>query len=718
MYIILSITALLTLTGCFTKVDRVSTNYYILDYKRATENPSLRVNEPFAKTLEVLDTEVNRTYARNQLVIKENFSRVRYLPFDVWANRLSDAIPNIMVQRLKAYNIFRQVERSTGDVSPNFYLETNLMNLERIESGKPRAYLRMEFKLRDAATQRVLVNHFEERYKTLVDDKIVFLVDVYNEMIMLGTDIFAAKCRMFLEGKIISDIRPQVSESPVETFLFEELEALKGQSADGELVLRLNYETGADVLYTFEPALEGGEWGEKMEGEFGREETVSPGRYRITLGENQEITVYAEVKPKLRTAVTGEWGELIVSIIDEGRNKVRLGYDIWKKRIDEYDYYFYSSDTSVGEDDLGQKEKIWILTPGTYMIKLGSGGWNDLRDFTTVTIGKGESKLLTMVVDPSRVGNYLVGAGVLGNKELALGRTAFHKGALHGNLNLSSNNAVDQDNPVFTINISGQTENNIDYEIGYLRVTARSLYDVGLNINTDSDLRINQDDYSLKNVLLFTPFRRKKVARNFSIYGRADLSTHFFDEDHYYTSPRNIVVFDRDDNIISVAVNDSRVRTKVALFPLKLKEGAGLTYRMVMNPKVSLSLRMGYGWQQELLNRTLSLTGTNQNVFEGDSLRYDVYKEERSLYDSGIESTLVFSALNILKFLSVNSTIDVLFPVLADSKKPRFESENRFNIRLYRNISLDVKANVQYDKAKRDWVTYDLSTFLRLSLYY
>jgi ABC-type uncharacterized transport system auxiliary subunit len=705
------------LSGCFSKVDRMVTNYYILDYKKDTENPSLRMNEPFPKTVEVLDSEITRTYGRNQLVVKENFTRVRYLPWDVWANRLADAVPNIITQRLKAYNIFKQVDRSTGDITPDYYLETMILNLEKIESETPKAHLRMEFYLRDSNSQKILLSHADERYMVLDFNEIVTLVEAYNSMIMTATDVFAAKCRLFMEGKPIFDTSPQTSIGPVEQFLYEQIEITNEMVSDGELLLNLVYDTGAVVSYAYQSMEEQDGVILVGEGTFGTVETLPPGKYRITFGEDMDLLLFAEVKPKLRTIIRGEWTELIVSVINESQTKVRVNYDIWKKALNSYEYYQIGSDTSVGDEDLGKTDKVWLLTPGTYMVKLGGGSWNDLRNFTTVSIQKGESKLLTVVVDPSSDRNILVGAGVLGNKELALRRNDIHKGALHGNISLVANNSVAEDDPVVNLTITGQTDNSFNIQFGLLHLTSRSLYDLGLNLSTGNDLRISNDDYSLKNVLLFTPVRSASYLRNFSFYGRAELNSHFFDRHHYYSSVRNVALFDEDGDLLNTYQSTNKVKSNIALFPMRLKEGTGITYRLIFDPQKSLSIRAGYGWQQEISNRNFIMTGTDYIPALGDSLVYDIYTEQGSTSDSGIESTLVFAASNLFKFVSINSTLDVLFPVFSNSST-RFESDNRLNLKLYRNISMDIKLNMQYDQTKSDRLLYDYGTYLRFSLYY
>lgn len=708
----------LLLSGCLGKVDRRVTNYYVLDYKKATENPSLRIAEPYPKALEVLDTDVNRTYSRNAIVIRENYSRVRYLDYDVWANRLNDAVPNLIVRRLRAYNIFRQVDRSTGDFMPDYYLETSLLNLEKIESEHPRAYLRIEFFLRDADTQNVVLSYKAERFSELSDNSMVYLIQSFNEMLMLETDIFAARCRMFLEGKPIVEIASQTEQRPLERYVTEQASLSAQMVFDGELLLKLKTSLSPEIRYSIDEIDENNNRLGQYEGEFNLPLALKPGRYRITIGENQEIPIYTEVKPKLRTVIQGEWSELVVKIMDESQTRQRLSYDVWIKNVDEDDFYLYSRDTSIGDDDLGQPDKVWILAPGTYMIKLGGGSWNDMRDFATINLNKGDSQVMTVVVDPTGVGNYLVGAGVLGGEEAGTGRWLKHKGALHANISLSSNNNVDKEEPIFSVTLAGQLDNSFEAKFPLTRITARSIYDVGMSKATEYDLRVSDDAYSLKNVLLLTPWERNRSLRNFSFYGRADLNTHFFDEDLFFSSNKDLIMISALGDTLDLLTSQDRMRTKIAFFPLRLKEGAGITYRLVFNPKVSLSLRGGYGWQQEYNNRVFYSSGNGPSQVPGDSLSYEYYTEYQDKLDHGIESTLVFSALNLLNFLSVNSSFDVLFPMDTGNREARFDSENRFNIRLYRNISLDIKVNVQYDTSKKDWIVYDSSSYLRLSLYY
>lgn len=672
------------------------------------------MSQPYPKTLEVLDAEVSRAYSKSQLVVKENVSRVRYLPDHLWASRLGDAIPDLIVQRMRAYSIFKQVDRTTGEFDPDYFLEMKILNLEKVEADTPRAYLRMEFFLRDAGDQSILLSHRAESYQDLADDSMVYLIQSYNELLMQETDVFAAKCRQFL-SKGTDTISLSSGQTPgYIKFLMEDIQDADETYAYGELLLKLKTVSDDVILFNLH-GLDNDIF--RNDGEFNKELTLPPGSYGVTIGENQNISLVVEVLPKMRTVVSTQWAELTVKIIDQQNSRVRLSYDVWIKETDKYDYYPFGPGTSIGDDDLGQPDKVWILSPGTYMIKLGGGAWNELKDFATVSLKNGDSQVLTLVVDPSGESNLLLGAGVLGEEPVIRDRPIIHKGALHGNISLAGNNDTSQQNPVNSITVTGQLENSVDATFPYTLYTLRSIYDLGLSSSNFRDLRVSSDAYSLKNVLLLTPWQQSRALRNFSFYARGDVQTHFFNEYSYFSQNKDLILISAEGDSVILPDQD-RLQAKHPFFPMRLKEGTGITYRLTFSPRTSLSLRFGYGWQQEINNGNYVFSETGPSQVPEDITKYDIYHEKPNLSFHGIESTLVLSAVNILNFMRINSSFDMLFPFSSEDHSARFESENRINFRIYRNISLDLRLNVQYDKSQKDWVVYDYGTYLRLSLFY
>ena len=708
------------LSGCFGKVNKTVTNYYVLDYQSSGEKTELRRPTNTGKILEVLDTNLSKTYDRNQIVVKENFYRVQYLQNDVWASKLRDAIPNLVVQRLRAYNLFGQISRNDVlDKNPNFFLETNVLNIEKIEGTEPKAYLRMEFVMRDSSNQAIVLAHRNERYMELIDPSMVYLVQAFNEMIMEETNIFAAKCNLYFSGKKITDGLSNAPKNQVERYVFESMAQSAAQITYGELSVKTKTITDEQIRYTIE-GLDSLNTVISIDEQYMNDVIpMVPGRYRVTVDETGDIVIPVDIKPKQRSVLIPQWGELQVVILDESKTRVRTGYEIWVKDSIGLGYKNYSGGMfSMGDDEIGSVDKLWLLPPGHYLVKLGGGSWSDMRNFATVPLLEGDRKTLTIIVDPNAEINVLIGAGVFVDDDLGLGSKRIHRGALHGNVSVSSNNNVDKKKPFMSFNAAAQLENKVDIhdQIRPFHFTSRSLYSLGLNITNDTDFRFNLDDYSLKSVLLLYPFEKHAFLKNFAFYGRADQSTHFFDETTFFSENKNYILRDSEGNQVAYKTDQPSLKSKKAFYPLKLKEGTGLTYRVNLGGNSWMSLRGGYGWQQDYNND--SYTFISEVPATATMPKHDVYQEDLDRNSKGIESTVILSANNILKFISINSTLDVLFPMNASESNYRLENENILNIRLYRNVSMDVNVNIQYDKVKKPWVVYDGSSFLRISLFY
>ena len=707
----------LALSGCFGKVERLTNFYYVLDYQKATEKPELKMEASNNKSVYVMNSRINRIYNRNQIVAKESFSRVRFMQDNLWANRLSDAVPNIVADRLRAYNIFGNVYREAAALDPSYYLETSVMSLEKIEGPNPRAYLRMEFVLRDSTSERTVLSHRNEQYRNLGDESIVYLVQVFNEMIMAETDAFSALCIMHFAGKPIDKSKKEFTSemSAPEKIYFQQLRDQDTHRLFGELLISTKAPMSTEMQYRIEGVDSLNTKISESVGEYNVPQLLDPGRYRIVTGYRDDIKATVEVFPRMRSVVERTWSELRVRILDDSQTRVRIIYDLWEKNEEDYGYTKVGTGISLGDDEHGIEEGLWILPAGNYMITLGGNSWSTLRDFATVCLSEGDSPVLTVIVDTDAgASNLLIGAGVL-DDELGMGQKKFHKGAVHANLNLSSNNEVDEKDPSFSINLAGQFDNTIDHEFRPFHYNMRGIYDIGANFIKDDVTRINKDNYSLKNTLLLYPWEKEKVFfNNLAFYGRADLNTHFWDEYTHFSSTRNYIVYDYEENEIERALAQDKIRTKIALYPLRLKEGTGITYRLAFSPNTWMSLRSGYGWIQDINRRSLSSAGTKTI----DDITYDVFNEAEDRYDRGIEATLIFSAVNIMNFLSLNSTVDALFPFSQSGMKPSIDNENRINFRIYRNISIDASVNFLYDRTIRDWLTYNYSAYLRMSLFY
>lgn len=711
--LILMIFIILAVGGCLSKAPRQVSNYYILDYQKNTENNSLILNKPFPKTLEITDTSIPKTYSRNQLVVKEHFSKIKYLPNELWANRLYDAIPNLMVQRFKAYNIFQRVDRDLGEITPDYTLETSILNIEMIEDVVPKAYLRMEFFLRESGTDKVMLSYQNESTKLLRDPSIVYLVQSFNELIMKETDVFAAKSIEYLSDKTVYKA-PQKTLVEATQIIQQRMEENTSELQYGELMVPMIQNITSEMQYNIYAMDEMDTITDRYVGLFNEAIKLKPGKYKAVLDDNYEVQIPVEIVSGIRSVINPSWGELTISVIDETRSMVRLSFDLYLKNAEDEGFTHYSQGFSRGEEEIGQENKIWLLNPGNYLVKLQGGGWNDYRDFATVEVSEGKSKTFTIVVDPQGERTILLGAGVLGDDELFKNIRLTHRGAVHTNIVLTSNNSVNKDEPTRSFKLSGQFDNKVEYHLHKFHYNMRSLYDLGMNIETGTDFKINPDDYKIRNTLLLLPFEDNRFFKNLGLYGRADLNTHFFDETTFFKTDRNILLINAIGDTTDLP-SQSELMTKKAFYPLQMREGTGVIYRLAISPNVSISLRGGYGWQQDYRQASYTLQKENHSI---DGTIYDLYKEESDQVARGFESTVILSAFNLLNHISISSTFDVLFPMETADSDPKFVNENKINIRLLRNVSLELKADIKYDKVIKNYIQYDYNTVLRMSVFY
>ncbi len=724
LIVITSLILLLGLSGCLGKVKKIQINYYVLDYQSNSEDSRLVRPVNTGKILEVQNTFLPKTYDRNQIVVKENFYRVKFMAEELWADKLRNAIPNIISQRLRAYNIFSNVTRGEQvEKNPQFFLETNVMNIEKIAiaGSDPRAYLNIEFILRDSTGTRILLSHKNQRSAELIDPSMISLVQTLNELIMDETNVFAAKCLRYFAGTLQPERSSAPAISHLDSFFYEKMEQKDEQISWGELMVNTKTDTEEEIGYTIvgldsldnETTTE--EW------VMGKAAALKPGRYKVILGDYESLKIPVVIKPRQRSVVKPSWGELKIVIMDTSKTRVRLGYDIWRKIPGNQGYLPFSSGMfSLGDDEIGGVDKLWIVPAGPYLIKLGGGSWSDLRNFATVTLGEGEKKTLTMIADPNNTTEILVGAGVFSDDDIGLSSKRWHKGYVHGDISLAADNNVDKNKPNSSLTLKAEFDNNIDLHdpIRPFHFTTRSIYEMGLNIATGRGFNFSSDDYTLRSVLLLYPLEKKAFFKNFAFYGRADINTHFFDKTTYFEKNKNYVIRDSELNILASYPNQPSIQSKIAFYPFKLREGTGITYRINMGNNSWLSLRGGYGWQEDYNQQSYAFSHSDSLTVNGVTNLYDFYDEEQDRSTKGLESSLILSAMNLLNFFSINSTVDVLFPMGLAENDYLLTNDNSINIRLLRNLSIDMKLKTTYDKKNKPWVVYDYSSYLRLSLFY
>ena len=234
-----------------------------------------------------------------------------------------------------------------------------------------------------------------------------------------------------------------------------------------------------------------------------------------------------KVVPRYKTIIEPNWGCLIVNIIDEKRNFAKVRYEVFNLENGES----FGSEFPA-EEEVGEQEKVWVLKPGIYKITVNSEPFNTYRDFTTVFVEKGKVQKLTIVMSTDEEDNptNMVGAGVLEESFLESSLENLKlSSAIHGNVNINSNNEVDKDNPVTTITLNTQLDNYLIYDKDPLHYTMKNLIEVGTSKTTDTDFRLAADEFDLKNTLIYY------FIKDVGFYSRFDMNSHFFPEKSYYS---------------------------------------------------------------------------------------------------------------------------------------------------------------------------------------
>ena len=701
-YGLLLIGALL-LASCSTHVTQ-DKNFYILEYYPHTENTNLRLAQPINASLYIADTRIPNTYDRTQIVIRHFGPRITYSENHVWAVNLNDIIPNLIVRRFVQYNIFRQTKREFLDTRPDYEITTKVNNIELYVSEYVReARLNMDFHLSRAGQEGYLVEHYVNREERLLDDNIETFVQEINEILLEETDRFIRKIlARFLEDRQL--VIPQLT--PEQTRFVTRTEALEDSTSGmGMLLMPAISRTSNEPSYKVYDR-----HGEEYYGIMGTPLPLPSGIYTVRYGSGSANQLLEktdiQIVPRYKTIIEPDWGCLVVDIMDEKRDFANVRYEV------------FESETGISfgtefpaEKELGEQQRIWALKPGLYKITINNEPFNTYRDFTTVYIQPGKLQKVTMVVGTDDEGNptNLVGAGILDEGEMVgLSDNWRFSNAVHGNVNMNSDNEKDKRNPETTITFNTQFDNKITYDNYPVQYNMKNLIEIGTTKRSDTDFRISTDEFNLKNTFIIYFFK------NIGLYGRFDTETHFFQEYFYGSANFNYIKNNTEGVELERASDVERVQVKPPLMPLVLKEGVGINYRVLNTGRSNLNLRVGFGMRQDIYRNVFTLS--DQTIRENE-LDYKVYFEKASDYKKGTEMSLVGNfqlPLNLTYYINA----DVLVPFDPD-ESIAVEWENVFNLKLFKYISLDYRLRLRNKKPEvgQEYIVDRHTLFLRITYF-
>ncbi|MBW6515848.1 MAG: PqiC family protein [Candidatus Cloacimonetes bacterium] len=183
---------ILVVLGCSTK--RVERKYYIIDYNPVAKNPNLILSTPLPYKVQIPDSRISRVYDRTQVVFRYSAHRIEYSANDLWAVRLSSAIPDILIKHFIQYNIFSVTQRDFVIERPDYEVITFVNRLELLKSDYYKAiYLDMDIFLRRGSDLVYLVRHTFHREHEVYSDDVEIFVQNLSRIIKEETDIFIEK---------------------------------------------------------------------------------------------------------------------------------------------------------------------------------------------------------------------------------------------------------------------------------------------------------------------------------------------------------------------------------------------------------------------------------------------------------------------------------------------------------------------------------------------
>ncbi len=178
----------------------IERQYYIIDYNPVPTNPQLILTTPLPYRVQVPDSRVSRVYDRSQVVFRYSSHRIEYSAIDLWAVRLSSAIPDVLTKHFLQYNTFAVTQRDFLIERPDYEVISFINRVELLKSDYYKAiYLDMDIFLRRGPDLAYIVRHsFNREYEVYTDDVEIFVQNL-SRIIKEETDIFIEKVLIYFD---------------------------------------------------------------------------------------------------------------------------------------------------------------------------------------------------------------------------------------------------------------------------------------------------------------------------------------------------------------------------------------------------------------------------------------------------------------------------------------------------------------------------------------
>lgn len=682
-----AITILLLFSGCVSSPEQEK-YYYTLDYAAQGEKPELIQSEALDADVWVRGALISRTYERKQIVVRHFGPRISYLENHLWANELEEKIPELILARLNAYNLFDSSRSDFPYTRPDYELLPTVIALEFIRGeGNPRAAVHLRFDLRELEGNSMVSTEIQKEIP-VYHDSIDSFVQVVNETILEYTDLF------------VQDVLASFGrEGPRAAQTAGQIEALEEDDKEGygQLLMPGFFENREAQAYRVI-----GQEGSELYGTFGTPLDLKAGRYTLRYGSGntkQKMVKTVDIREGYRTIIDPNYGGLAVEILTPNGRPVDLSYEVFDASTGNSYGTGYSSE---GVSEL--EGQIWILPVGRYKVIINNLPFSSNRGFSSVYVEKGKGNILTLTVEEIESSNQyqLVGGGVI--KE-PLYMDEQHDWLLNtsiaGNVSGTLNNAGTFEDYVAGLNFNGFLQNRLRYDYGRLNFTLLNLIEAGATRSETGPFEINRDTVEVDSTLVFN------LLYNLGLYLNMDVSSHFLDSYYRSADDFDYRMLDPQGSLIEQGSGVQTVKTSTPFLPVEFQEGTGLNLELFTQPLLEASTRFGLGFRQTLYGDSYPTVDST-----GDPL---ILQQKENEYTTGLEASLQLTT-QLPQGITYSTRFDAYAP-FTDLEDLSLEWVHDLQLALAGNLTIDYRATV-YNTTDPDgaaFIASDHGVYLRFS---
>jgi hypothetical protein len=434
---------------------------------------------------------------------------------------------------------------------------------------------------------------------------------------------------------------------------------------------------------------------------------VDPGPYVVIISSGtpqQGMSVAIEVVEGETAVVPVDWGALRIEVTDDHRIPHRGVYELIRADT------LQPVGTGFGVDTLqGEILQTWLLPPGIYRIVRPGRSSRALRDFATVVIPESSFVRYRLVMDED-TGEFL-GSGVLLPSEFATdgprARRWFRSivAGIDGSSVASSNvvGAFNQTQYNAAAYFDAQFKFNGDPHNLSLLLQLDEGFSRVLPQGAKPQPRIKSID-RIRADVLYTFTRQGSTGP----YARFSADSQAFATEVLVTGDTTFSVTGLDGEVTTQAVSSNETfRLSGPGTPTLMREGIGVNSSWLeKNRSMNFNWRGGFGMRQNIYAGTLVLDDDAAT----DALEYVVID---SFYQAGLESTMTASAR--LPGFGLYSTDLELFLPFSSLTKPAASWRNTVSVRVTRNFSVNLFANLDLEPQVIDELQVQTSVFFRTS---